>query len=88
MLEKAFEKKGELGLKTLKLKQANCHNLPFENETFDTIVDTFSLTSYYDHDKVLLEMKRVLKPDGKILMMERGLSYLSLYNSYLKFRAA
>ena len=33
-------------------------------------------------------MKRVLKPDGKILMMERGLSWLSLYNSYLKFRAA
>ena len=53
MLEKAFERKNELGFKTLKLRQADCHNLPYEDETFDTVVDTFSLSSYYDHAKVL-----------------------------------
>ena len=53
MLEKAFEKKSELGFKSLKLRQADCHNLPYEDETFDTVVDTFSLSSYFDHDKVL-----------------------------------
>jgi len=33
-------------------------------------------------------MKRVCKPDGKILVIARGLSYFPIYNSYLKFRAA
>ena len=32
-------------------------------------------------------MKRVLKPDGKLLILGQGASTFSLYNSYLKLWA-
>lgn len=79
---------GEQSLKPCKLMQADCHNLPFEDESFDTVVDMFGLHCYYDHDQAIQEIKRVCRKDGTILIMARGQSYVSLYNTYLKFRAA
>ena len=34
------------------------------------------------------EMRRLCKPGGHILLMERGQSYISLFNMWLQFRAA
>ena len=33
-------------------------------------------------------MKRVCKPGGRILIIGRGQSYISLYNKWLQFKAA
>ncbi|OEU12417.1 S-adenosyl-L-methionine-dependent methyltransferase [Fragilariopsis cylindrus CCMP1102] len=46
----------------------------FPNQCFDTVVDTFGLCSYDDPVVVLREMKRVCKPEGKILLLEHGRS--------------
>jgi len=46
----------------------------FPNQCFDTVVDTFGLCSYDDPVAVLKEMKRVCKPEGKILLLEHGRS--------------
>ena len=46
----------------------------FPNQCFDTVVDTFGLCSYDDPIAVLKEMKRVCKPNGKILLLEHGRS--------------
>ncbi len=46
----------------------------FPNGCFDTVVDTFGLCSYDDPVRVLQEMARVCKPDGKILLLEHGRS--------------
>jgi methyltransferase OMS1 len=46
----------------------------FPDQCFDTVVDTFGLCSYNDPVKVLKEMNRVCKPDGKILLLEHGRS--------------
>jgi ubiquinone/menaquinone biosynthesis C-methylase UbiE len=52
MLLKAFEKLEELGPKSFshnkdkkyfKLMQADCHDLPFEDNKFDTVVDILTL---------------------------------------------
>ena len=67
--------------------QADCHDLPFDESTFDSVVDLFSLNSYYDAQTVLGEMYRVCKHEGMVLIIARGQSHLSLYNSYLKLRA-
>jgi methyltransferase OMS1 len=49
-------------------------SLDFPNNSFETVVDTFGLCSYDDPVAVLKEMKRVCKPDGKILLLEHGRS--------------
>jgi len=45
-------------------------NLKFKNNSFDYIICTFVLCSVPDPIKVVKEMKRVLKNNGKILMLE------------------
>ena len=81
MLLQAFEKVEELGSKGFshnkdkkffKLMQADCHDLPFEDNQFDTVVDILTLQSCYDIETCFDEIKRVCKPGGQILMIARG----------------
>lgn len=46
--------------------------LPFDSGRFDTIVTTWTLCSIPDHQRALVEMRRVLKPDGRYLFIEHG----------------
>jgi len=48
--------------------------LPFENDRFDYAVSTFTLCSIKDVGQALSEVRRVLKPGGKFLFLEHGLS--------------
>ncbi len=56
------------------LKLLNAETLPFENNAFDTIVSTFTFCSIENIDAALQELRRVLKPDGKLVFLEHGLS--------------
>ena len=60
--------------KEMTLARGDVHKLPFADGSFDTIVDTFGLECSYDLDKAWKEMKRLVKPGGKILLLERGQS--------------
>lgn len=46
--------------------------IPFDSETFDTAVCTYTLCSVADAAKTLSELKRILKPGGKLLFLEHG----------------
>ena len=46
----------------------------YKDKSFETVVDTFGLCSIDDPVKVLKEMQRVCKDDGKILLLEHGRS--------------
>ena len=46
--------------------------MPFQDGSFDTVLTTFTLCSVQDGERVLSEMRRVLKPGGKILFLEHG----------------
>jgi ubiquinone/menaquinone biosynthesis C-methylase UbiE len=48
--------------------------LPFEDDRFDCAVSTFTLCSIEDVGQALSEVYRVLKPGGKFLILEHGLS--------------
>ena len=48
--------------------------LPFEDASFDTAVCTFTLCSVESPEATLLEARRVLKPGGRLLFSEHGLS--------------
>lgn len=50
--------------------QANAEALPFPDNTFDVITIAFGLRNVTDKDKALASMYRVLKPGGRLLVLE------------------
>lgn len=58
-----------------RLEQANASDLSeFANNSFDTVVDTFSFCVFDDPYKAMAEMKRVVKSSGKIILLENSVS--------------
>lgn len=54
--------------------EASAEDLKFEDQSFDSVVCTYTLCTIPDAGKALKEMSRVLKPDGKFIFTEHGLS--------------
>jgi len=52
--------------------QAFAENIPAENNSFDSVVLTYTLCTIKDTYKSLEEIRRVLKPNGKLLFCEHG----------------
>ncbi|MCI0684864.1 MAG: class I SAM-dependent methyltransferase [Gemmataceae bacterium] len=53
---------------------ASCERLPFNDRMFDCAVSTFTLCSVERVDRAIAELHRVLKPGGRFLFLEHGLS--------------
>lgn len=49
-------------------------NIPLDDNSVDTILLTFTLCTIPDWEAALQQMRRVLKPDGRLLFCEHGLS--------------
>jgi ubiquinone/menaquinone biosynthesis C-methylase UbiE len=54
------------------LLQSAEEHLPLPDQSIDTIVMTWTLCSIPSAPKALAQMKRVLKPDGRLLFIEHG----------------
>lgn len=69
--------------------QADIHDLPFEQESFDLVVSSFTLRSVKNVPYLFKEVRRILRPNGKtaFLCLTRPSSFLLriLYQPYLKF---
>ena len=57
-------------LKNLEFIIANAEALPFADNSFDLITIAFGLRNVTHQDKALAEMARVLKPGGRVLVLE------------------
>lgn len=69
MLARAGRKARALGL-TLHLQQGQAEQMPLEDNSFDTVVFTLSLCTIADLARALAEAGRVLRPKGRLLVME------------------
>ncbi|MFA5708022.1 MAG: class I SAM-dependent methyltransferase [Mycolicibacterium sp.] len=69
MLDLARGRAAELGHPAT-LQQADAHHLPFDDASFDTVVCTFGLCAIPDHTQALNEMARVLRPGGKLILVD------------------
>lgn len=58
----------------LDIIQAPAEALPLDDGSIDTAVITYTLCSVDDPRQTLREVRRVLKPDGRVLFLEHGLS--------------
>ncbi len=71
MLRRAKERVAKLGLYgRVRLLEAPAEELPFEDGSFDTVVASLVLCSVEDLDKSLAEIRRVLKQDGMLRIVE------------------
>ncbi len=50
--------------------RAPAEDLPFEDDSFDVAVSTLVLCGVDDQPRALRELRRVLRPDGRLLFME------------------
>lgn len=58
----------------MSLVQASAEHVPFDTAGFGTVVMTWTLCSIPYPAAALNEIRRVLKPGGRLLFVEHGLS--------------
>lgn len=69
MMEIGREKIAAAGVKA-EMIQGDCEALPFEDSVFDRISVGFGVRNFENLDKGLKEMNRVMKPGGKLVILE------------------
>lgn len=90
MLEIGRKKISKRGLDTvITLQEGDSENLPFADNTFDAITVAFGVRNFENLEKGLLEMRRVLKTNGKLVVLEFSKPSIfpikQLFNLYFKY---
>ncbi|MBP7708266.1 class I SAM-dependent methyltransferase [Candidatus Pacearchaeota archaeon] len=86
MMKIARRESEKYGLK-VDFIQGSVVKLPFKKNRFDFVVDSLGLCTYPDKILALKEMRRVCKKNGKIILLEHGISkYTFIKNIQYKLR--
>ena len=78
-----IERKGLSG--QFSLIKADGLHMPFADSSFDVILNSFGLRNEHDHRKALSEMARVLRPKGRINILEFSLPTNRLFRHIYLF---
>lgn len=74
---------------TIELIHGDSENLPFDDEQFDAITVSFGVRNFGNLEAGLLEMNRVLKAGGKVVVLEfskpKSFPFKQAYNGYFKY---
>lgn len=70
MLEQAHKTQQEQGLKNVSWQQGDVYSLPFSSSQFSLVSSRFVLHHLQNPLAALKEMKRVCKPDGKVVVAD------------------
>ena len=68
------EKRIDDSMPKIDLVISKAEEMKFDDNAFDTVLMTYTICTVEDVAASLLEIKRVLKPDGKLLFCEHGLA--------------
>lgn len=84
---KKIQKEGLEGI--ISLETGDSENLQFPEASFDAVTVAFGVRNFENLEKGLAEMYRVLKPGGRIVILEFSRPQLfpfkQLYNTYFKY---
>jgi phosphatidylethanolamine/phosphatidyl-N-methylethanolamine N-methyltransferase len=69
MLDKARERVDQLGLQDVTLEQMDAGAMTFADDSFDIAVAAYVVTAVPDYRAVMNEMVRVVRPGGRILLL-------------------
>jgi ubiquinone/menaquinone biosynthesis C-methylase UbiE len=69
-MARRLERKLHGSARPVQVVRVPAEQLPFEDATFDTVVSTLVLCTVGDQSKALSEVRRVLKPGGRLLFLE------------------
>ena len=73
----------------IELQMGDSERLLFADETFDAVIVSFGVRNFENLEKGLQDIRRVLKKDGTLIVLEfsqpQGLIFGKLYNFYSKY---
>jgi len=73
----------------IELRSGDSENLPFEENKFDAVIVAFGVRNFEDLKKGLTEIFRVVKPGGKVVILEFSkpvrFPFKQVYNFYFNF---
>jgi ubiquinone/menaquinone biosynthesis C-methylase UbiE len=69
MLDVARQRAEQHGV-IVRLQEGDAQALPFEDASFDTVVSALTLCTVPDYAKAASEARRVLRPGGRLLLLE------------------
>lgn len=89
MLDEAVRKRSSVPRwELIEFKQGDGMALPLAQETFDAVTVSFGLRNMADRHTALAEMRRVLRPGGRLFVLEFSQPYFwfkPIYYAYLRF---
>jgi SAM-dependent methyltransferase len=65
-----LQKKAEIQAPLAKVLRAPAEELPFSDDSFDVVVSSLVLCGVSDQQRALREIRRVLRPGGRLLFLE------------------
>ena len=72
----------------IELQEGDSENLPFADNTFDAVTVAFGVRNFENLEKGLQEIRRVLKPEGQLVILEfsrpHSFPFKQLFNFYFK----
>ncbi|HGI5910641.1 TPA: class I SAM-dependent methyltransferase [Yersinia enterocolitica] len=70
MLDVVSQAATDKKLTNIEVKQGLAESLPFDDQSFDIVISRYSAHHWHDVGQALREVKRVLRPGGKVIFMD------------------